>query len=344
MNFLEAAYQVLKEAGEPLHYTTIAQQALDAGLITPKGQTPAATMGSRLYVDTKKDDSLFSRTGRGFFTLVPKTRAEQITGQVSQLNTRVINNLRQRLHSMPADRFETLIGELLYALGFEEDSVVVEPYSKDGGIDVRGTLQVSGITRLNVAVQVKRWKHNVGQPIVQQVKGALKTHEHGIIITTSGFTAGAIKEATLVGTTPISLVDGDQLIRLLIEHNIGINATSLKVLSIDEEWWGEMLGTEVQKVERETAVAVTPPTPPPGYPIPLRAGNDLSIEAVLLNPEGEVLWNGQKYSSPSGAAKAAKGVTAVNGWKYWRYMQPETGKWEWIDALRPKKQESKISG
>lgn len=324
-----------KEAGEPLHYTTIAQQAVDAGLIAPKGQTPAATMGSRLYVDTKKDDSLFSRTGRGFFTLVPKTRAEQITGQVGQLNNHVINNLHQRLHTMPADRFETLIGELLYALGFEEDSVVVEPYSNDGGIDVRGTLQVSGITRLNVAVQVKRWKHNVGKPIVQQIKGALKTHEHGIIIiTTSGFSSGAIKEATLAGTTPISLVDGEQLIRLLIEHNIGINATSLKVLSIDEEWWGEMLGTEETGVEAETAVAVPPATPPPGYPKPLRAGKDLSIEGVLLNPEGEVMWNGQKYSSPSGAAKAAKGVTAVNDWKFWRYQQTETGEWEWIDLLR----------
>jgi len=334
MNFLEAAYQILKEVGKPLHYTEIAQQAIAKRLIIPKGRTPEATMGSRLYVDTKKDDSLFSRAGKGFFTLVPKTRAEQITGQVGQLNNHVINNLRQRLHTMPADRFETLIGELLYALGFEEDSVVVEPYSNDGGIDVRGTLQVSGITRLNVAVQVKRWKHNVGKPIVQQIKGALKTHEHGIIITTSGFSSGAIKEATLTGTTPISLVNGEQLIRLLIEHNIGINATSLKVLSIDEEWWGEMLGTEAQEVERETAVAVSPPTPPPGYPIPLRAGKDLSIEAVLLNPEGQVQWDGQVYDSPSGAAKAAKGVTAVNGWKFWRYQQPETGEWEWIDLLR----------
>ncbi|MBK8987350.1 MAG: restriction endonuclease [Chloroflexi bacterium] len=199
---------------------------------------------------------------------------------------------------------------------------------------MRGVLQVSGITRLNVAVQVKRWKHNVGKPIVQQIKGALKTHEHGIIITTSGFSAGAIKEATLAGTTPISLVNGEQLIRLLIEHRIGINETSLKVWSIDEEWWGEMLGTQEPVVEKETAVVVPPATPLPGYPIPLRADNDLSIEAVLLNPEGQVEWNGQVFGSPSGAAKAVKGVTAVNGWKFWRYQHPETGKWEFIKTLQ----------
>ncbi|MBK8987349.1 MAG: winged helix-turn-helix domain-containing protein [Chloroflexi bacterium] len=105
MNFLDAAYQILKEAGKPLRYNAIAQQALDTGLITPKGATPHATMGSRLYVDTKKDDSLFRRTGKGFFTLVPKTRAEQITSQVDQLNKHVVDNLRKRLHTMPANRF-----------------------------------------------------------------------------------------------------------------------------------------------------------------------------------------------------------------------------------------------
>lgn len=84
----------------------------------------------------------------------------------------------------------------------------------------------------------------------------------------------------------------------------------------------------------ETPVTVPPPTPPPGYPIPLRAGKDLSIEAVLLNPAGQVQWDGQVYDSPSRAAKAVKGVTAVNGWKFWRYQQPETGKWEFIKALQ----------
>lgn len=55
---------------------------------------------------------------------------------------------------------------------------------------------------------------------------------------------------------------------------------------------------------------------------------------TLLNPEGQVEWNGQVYGSPSGAAKAAKGVVAVNGWKFWRYQHPETGKWEFIKALQ----------
>jgi len=56
MTFLDAAYEILKQAGQPLHYTLIAQRALAAGLLDTRGQTPEATMGSRLYVDTKRPD------------------------------------------------------------------------------------------------------------------------------------------------------------------------------------------------------------------------------------------------------------------------------------------------
>ena len=61
MNFLDAACQILKEVGKPLHYTDITQRALSQKLIAPKGQTPGATMGSRLYVDTKKENTRFKR-------------------------------------------------------------------------------------------------------------------------------------------------------------------------------------------------------------------------------------------------------------------------------------------
>ena len=67
MTYLEAAHQILTAAAQPLHYTDIAQLALDQGLITPTGQTPAATMGSRLYTDTLDDGSDFQRAGRGLF-------------------------------------------------------------------------------------------------------------------------------------------------------------------------------------------------------------------------------------------------------------------------------------
>ena len=59
MTYLEAAYKILSATKGPLHYQRIAELALEQGLITPTGLTPDATMGSRLYTDTKQEGSQF---------------------------------------------------------------------------------------------------------------------------------------------------------------------------------------------------------------------------------------------------------------------------------------------
>lgn len=39
---------------------------------------------------------------------------------------------------MPSDHFKVLVTQLLTALGFEENTIEVSPYTGDGRIDVRG--------------------------------------------------------------------------------------------------------------------------------------------------------------------------------------------------------------
>lgn len=50
MTYLDAAHEILKQAGQPLHYREITERALAQDLIQPTGLTPDATMGSRLYI------------------------------------------------------------------------------------------------------------------------------------------------------------------------------------------------------------------------------------------------------------------------------------------------------
>jgi len=126
--------------------------------------------------------------------------------------------------------FENLISQLLLALGFEQ--VEVTSRSNDGGIDVRGTLVVGEVIRTRLAVQVKRWKNNVQAPVIQQVRGSLGTHEQGLIITTSDFSKGAREEATRANATPVGLMNGEQLVDLLIQNEIGITLTPLQLIQL----------------------------------------------------------------------------------------------------------------
>jgi len=74
MTFTDAAYQLLKESGEPRHYRWLTEEALRRGWVTTTGKTPEATLYAVLHTEIKNEipgrkPSRFIRTGRGMFGL-----------------------------------------------------------------------------------------------------------------------------------------------------------------------------------------------------------------------------------------------------------------------------------
>ncbi len=67
----DAAYQVLKEAGKPLHSREIVHRILTAGLWTTTGKTPWATVSKDIQVDIKRNGahSRFRQTAPAKFTV-----------------------------------------------------------------------------------------------------------------------------------------------------------------------------------------------------------------------------------------------------------------------------------
>jgi restriction system protein len=97
MTFLDAAHEILKQVGQPLHYREITKRALEQGFIESKGKTPEATMNAQLAVNIKRAEeggppSRFVRAGRGIFGLrewgeaVPTTPTNDEQPQPSYLS------------------------------------------------------------------------------------------------------------------------------------------------------------------------------------------------------------------------------------------------------------------
>lgn len=159
----------------------------------------------------------------------------ELPGQIELHNETVREKLKEQLHSMDPRAFEELIRDLLYSLGFQ-DAQVTES-NNDRGIDVRGTLVVGEAIRIRMAVQVKRWRHNVQTPIVQQLRGSLATDEQALIITTSDFSAGARTEAArrTATTPPIGLLNGEQLVKLLTQYDMGVHRRTYELIELNSE-------------------------------------------------------------------------------------------------------------
>jgi restriction system protein len=238
LSFADAAERVLDEfAGrKPMHYRAVTAKILELGLVKTQGLTPDATLYAQMMSEVQRsarrgDTPRFARHGKGYWGL-SCWMASGLAFQIEQHNAEVRRQLLARLMAMPPADFETLVSRLLVALGFEEVSVTQR--SGDGGIDVRGTLVVGAVIRTRMAVQAKRWRANVQAPIVQQVRGSLGTHDQGLIITTSDFSAGARAEAERPNAVPVALMNGEQLVALLVEHNIGVRRAPYDLLELGD--------------------------------------------------------------------------------------------------------------
>jgi len=333
MQFKEAAFEILKNEGKPLHYNTITDKAIEAGYLETTGDTPHATMGSLLYTDTLKPDSRFRRGDqKGTFAL-KSAEASEIDGQIDTIHQKVRQELRKHLLSMPPQKFEELIRSLLEEMGFEETETT--PYVNDKGIDVRGILRTNQLAAMKVVIQAKRWKTNVGSDTVRNLRGSLRMMdgEQGIIVTPSGFTPDAKTEAEADGKMPITLIDGKQLIELLFQFQVGVKQEERIVHSIDPEYWADVLGAPL---EAATPAVTKAKKPKAKFPLMVEARHrGKTYIGELLDLTGTMRFDGKEYSKPSIAAKIiATEWKQVNGWKFWKYEDPETGKWEYISELR----------
>ncbi|MCX6873157.1 MAG: HTH domain-containing protein [Verrucomicrobia bacterium] len=248
LSFTQAAEKILATHGkkEPMHYREVTRKALELGLLDTEGQTPEATMYAQILTEIRRyrvrgEQSRFVQHGGGFVSL-SAWMGKGLAFDIEQHNRKMRADLLKRLIAMGATEFEHFISELLAKVGFE--GLKVTPPSKDGGIDVRGVLVVGEVIRTKMAVQVKKWgKQNVQAPQVQQVRGSLGAHEQGLIITTSDFSKGAQEEATRSDAVPVALMNGEQLVALMVAHEVMVARRSHDILELDDGAVGDVCPT-----------------------------------------------------------------------------------------------------
>lgn len=134
-SFKELAYQILKDAGRPLHSKEITKIAVERGWLKTAGKTPEATMNAQLVVDinSKKERSRFKKSGKSTFALnemfVPPRPVEM---PISAKAFRITKNVSTK---QKGDIAEARIAELVTLYG-ETCLSCYKPISDDEGIDL----------------------------------------------------------------------------------------------------------------------------------------------------------------------------------------------------------------
>ncbi len=114
--------------------------------------------------------------------------------------------------------FEILVAHVLTAVGFEGSEVTGK--SGDGGVDATGELNVANLAKVRIYVQAKRYKRDtsITATTVRGLRQAIPFGGQGAFITTAKFQQKAYEVALEPNFPRIGLINGEQLVDLLVEH------------------------------------------------------------------------------------------------------------------------------
>ncbi len=145
---------------------------------------------------------------------------DQGTGESEGATLADLETVRVRLFQFEPYDFEHFIRRVLERSGFIRVSVT--RLAGDGGVDINAYVDERNefFAGTHVQAQVKRWRHAVGSPEVNNFRGALSTTAKGVFVTTSHFTRAALAEARHETKPSIALIDGDKLAGIVIRNGI----------------------------------------------------------------------------------------------------------------------------
>jgi restriction system protein len=177
----------------------------------------------------------------------PADAAEQTPDEIMRAAHRRIEaalaeELLDRVRAAPPDFFERLIVNLLLVMGYggsAADAGRALGRSGDDGVD--GVIDQDALGLDRVYIQAKRYAagNGVGPGAIRDFFGSLDRHKaaKGLFVTTSGFTSSARETADYLSKR-IVLIDGEQLTRLMIRHNVGCRIEEvLNVKKVDEDFF-----------------------------------------------------------------------------------------------------------
>ena len=151
------------------------------------------------------------------------------------------SELLEKLKSIDPIQFERIVLVLMEKMNYGVGSMT--PTSHDGGID--GIIDEDELGLEKIYLQAKRYSDNkVNEKEMQNFAGALSCSpvRKGVFITTSYFDERARRKADDASKKGliIRLIDGEELTKLMIKHNIGVQTkTKIEIKKLDEDFFND---------------------------------------------------------------------------------------------------------
>ncbi len=171
-----------------------------------------------------------------------QTPGELLESAFQRLREDLSAELLKSIRECSPSFFERLVIDVLVKMGYggsRKEAGKAIGGSGDEGID--GIINEDRLGLDIIYIQAKRWQATIGRPEIQKFVGALQGHraKKGVFITTSDFSREAEQYVAKIDSK-IVLIDGEQLVQLMIDHNVGVTpVTVYEMKQIDSNYFNE---------------------------------------------------------------------------------------------------------
>lgn len=170
------------------------------------------------------------------------TPDEQLAAAHQAMAQSLADDLLAQVLTVSPAFFEQVVVDLMLAMGYggsRKEAGKATQLTNDGGID--GIIKEDKLGLDVIYLQAKRWNNTVHRPEIDKFIGALTRQRarKGVFITTSDFSIGA-RDAALGLDIKVVLIDGIELARLMVEHNLGVSVKQVyEVKQLDSDYFAE---------------------------------------------------------------------------------------------------------
>lgn len=272
MTIIEAIRAVLEEEGKPLSHKAIYDRIVSKNYYSFGAKDPISVVRGKLRkhcygldFPSASPRKIFIESGlRGkkpLYSLwdgsnqekseIVLTDTELLTEEViyEKYNEHIASlkaKLLDELKSADPSFFENLVVKLLLKMGYGWHGSLAGSVlggSGDNGID--GIISEDKLGLEKIYIQAKRYNNKkVPSNEIRDFAGAMvmRGARKGVFFSTSDYTVGARRSAEEAQGMNITLLNGDQLSELLVQHNMGVaKVTSYDIYEIDKNFFEDKL-------------------------------------------------------------------------------------------------------
>lgn len=242
----KAAHKVLDEnRDEPVHIEDLADDIFDRKLVKFHTHDPVTTVKSALANDNQIREQrghrpLFDHDMEDYWWLTEwdladrvYEREQTVLSLTEEIRQDTVDQLGQALLSVKTEALEHLALTLLERLGYH--NIKVSKRSSDGDVFFTADWR-QGLADVRVCVRVvSDHDRNLDADAVSDLRETLDHYSasEGVIIHLGAVTDAAVNRSRKDGQAPITLLDDETFVELLIKHGIGVQVFNSPIVTVD---------------------------------------------------------------------------------------------------------------